>query len=177
MLHINPHAPMHARRGLSMLLVLIALAMATIVTSAYLAARDNSAQVGANVTDAATARAAAASGVDIGVAILQTDTDWRSAHNTGTLIDGYTLEGADLTIELVDVLTGLPPDETSQYIEMTVYATVNGIEQSSTAYCEVIEIAGTPTVDVDLSEFSVFATESISLCVRATTQTSAPSFA
>ena len=158
----------HTRRGLSMMLVLIALAMATIVTTAYLAARDNSTQVGANVVDASIARAAAATGVDIGVAIMQTETDWRTSHAAGTLVDDYAFEDASITIELTDVLTGLPPDETSQFIEMTVRAVVNGIEQTNTAYCEVIEVAGDPVVDVDLSEFSVFATNMIEMTDSAT---------
>ena len=55
------------RRGIAMMLVLISLALATILASAYLASRDNSLAIGRNATASAAARWAALSALEIGV--------------------------------------------------------------------------------------------------------------
>jgi hypothetical protein len=157
------------RRGIAMLLVLISLAAATIITTAYLASRDNSSMIGDNIVNSATARWAAASGVEMGVAILQTDTDWRTAHVNGKLLDDYDMAGVSLDIDIVDYLTEAPPDETSRYIELIATATVDGVTQEARAIAEVIVEGGpTPEVSVDLSEFAVFATEKVDMHNEAT---------
>jgi len=102
-----------------MLLVLISLAMATILAVSYLASRDNSVAIGQNVTASATARWAAVSGIELGVAVLQTPTDWRTAHTEGKLLDDYDLEGAQLDLDVIDMVTRWRPRSRRSAAPMT----------------------------------------------------------
>jgi hypothetical protein len=157
-----------SRRGVAMLLVLVSLAMGTIITIAYLASRDNSTMIGENVSEAATARNAAITGIELGVAVLETDTDWRTAHDHGLLLNQYAIAGAYVDLELVDLLTGAPPDETTRYVEMTATATVSGVQQAARALAEVPPDGPGRILDLDLSEFAVFASENIAFGDSAT---------
>ena len=121
------------RRGLAMLLVLISLAMATIVATSYLSSRDNSAVIGANVHDAAVARWAADSGLELTIAVLETQSDWRTAHTNGVLLNGYPIAGATLRVELLDLETLQPPNEDTRAVEITSIGTSNGHRQMTTA--------------------------------------------
>jgi hypothetical protein len=151
-----------------MLLVLISLAMATIVAVSYLASRDNSAAIGQNVTASAGARWAAISGLELGVAILETDSDWRTAHTEGKLLDDYDLDGVLLDLDLIDLETGEPPTIYSQHIKLIATAVVDGVAQEATAIAEVFGTDDGVTVNVDLSEFAIFANDSIRLEGRGT---------
>jgi hypothetical protein len=139
---------------------------ASILTIAYLASRDNSAIIGENVASAATARWAADSGVDLGLALLETEADWRTLNN-GVLADDFALGDGTFDITVVDLETGAPPTSRTEYIELTSRAMVNGVEQVSkiSAYVPSPAQRG---VDVDLSEFAVFGADSIQLSGDAT---------
>lgn len=143
-----------------MLLVIIALMMATILTSAYLASRDNSAAIGANVTSAAAARWAADSGLEFGIAILETEKPWRTSHSGGRLVSNYPIAGGTVNIDLVDMESGLAPDDNTVYVRVTSIATVDGVDQTAVAECRV-PLAGASEIDVDLSEFAVFAAQAL----------------
>ncbi|MGP1310297.1 MAG: DUF7305 domain-containing protein [Phycisphaerales bacterium] len=73
---MKPRVPRTARaskrRGVAMLLVLVALATATVLSASYLAARQAAPALGANAEIASNARWAAVSGANLGVAILET---------------------------------------------------------------------------------------------------------
>jgi len=96
-----------------MLLVLISLATATILTMAYLSSRDNSAQIGANVADSTSARWAALSGVELGIAVLETESDWRTAHDNGVLLDDHPVGGGVVDLLVEDIETQAPPTEST----------------------------------------------------------------
>lgn len=161
------NAPQRARRGIAMLLVLISLMMATILTTAYLASRDNSSAIGDNVANAAAARWAADSGLEFGVAILETEAAWRTSHVSGRLLSNYALSGGTVNVDLVDLETGLAPNASSEYVRMTSTATVDGVNQTSIADCRVPLTMG-DAVDVDLSEFAVFASQKLTMQNKAT---------
>ena len=150
-----------------MLLVLISLMTASILTIAYLASRDNSALIGENAASAAAARWAADSGVDVGLAVLETEADWRSLHNSGTLLDDFAIGGGTFDIQITDLETGTPPTSRTEYVHLTSIAQVQGVQQVArvTAYVPTPANNG---VDVDLSEFAVFAGDSIELSGDAT---------
>ena len=152
-----------------MMLVLVSLALATVLASAYLASRDNSLVIGRNSTAAARARWAALSALEMAVAVLQTETDWRINHTNGVLLDSYPLAGAAITITVRDLETGAPPTDTSEYVELTATASVDidndghadGIQDTKfEAY--VPRVAGN-RVAVDLGEFAIFAEDEIIL--------------
>ncbi len=155
------------RRGVALLLVLICVLLASILTGGYLASRDNSAAIGENIASAAAARWAAVAGLDVGSAILQTDFDWRTSHSGGRLLTGYPLGNATIDLDLMDVQTDQPPIDTTEHVKLTVTATVDGVQQVATALA-YSPVAPPDSVDVDLSEFAIFATNSITVQDSAT---------
>src|SRR5262245_46648562 len=143
------------KRGVAMLLVLISLMMATIMTMAYVASRDNSSAIGETVADSAAAGWAADAGLNLGISVLQTEADWRSLQVNGSLLHDYPLSNALINVDLQDVQTGGIPSSTTQYLKVTSRANVAGVEQSATATAFVPLQPG-KVVDVDLSDFAVF---------------------
>lgn len=150
------------RAGLAMLLVLISLATATILGVAYLSSRDNSAAIGTNVADAAAARWAASSGVDLAVAIMESEADWRTLHTNGRLLTNFPIAGATVDIDIVDVETGTPPNPDTRYVNVQVTATTGGVQQTALAAAEVMP-PSKRQVAVDLSEFAIFGAQQIKL--------------
>ncbi len=155
------------RRGIAMLLVILALMMATILTTAYLASRDNSPVIGENVAAAAAARWAAISGVQVGAAVMETEEDWQDAG--GVLLDHVDLAGADVSVQVLDMATGEAPTDKTRYLEMTSTAIVDGISQVATATAEIQR--QDKLVDVDLSEFVAYAGNTIKMDSSATMMT------
>lgn len=149
-------------RGMAMLLVLIALAMATIMASAYLASRDNSAAISDNVTSAAESRWAAATGLDMGVAILQTETAWYEGMSGNLLLDDYVINGATVDVSATDLETDAAPTADSTTVRLTATARANGIEQTASAIARLPK-QDADVIDIDLSEFAVFASEKLTL--------------
>ena len=108
-----------ARRGVAMLLVIISLAFATIAAVAYLASRDNSSMIGTNIASGAQSRWAAESALDTVEALLQTETDWRTAHNDGVLFSDLNMGDAVVTVYLQDIHTLTPPTATTEFVQAT----------------------------------------------------------
>lgn len=79
-----------ARRGVAMLLVLVALGAATVLGGTYVLSRQAAPAIGANAEAASNAKWAARSGANVAVAILQT-----SAPLTGDIADDQVLPKAD----------------------------------------------------------------------------------
>lgn len=159
MFHVNQFSRTSDRtqpRGVAMLLVIVSLAMATILTTAYLASRDNSTAIGENVAEAATARWAADSALDLTIAVLETDSDWRTMHTNGMLFEYAPLAGALTSVELIDLTTNLPPTEKTEHVRITASALSGGIRKVTTAEAYVPREETGKTAEVDLSEFAVF---------------------
>ncbi|MGB2823293.1 MAG: hypothetical protein WBF17_20090, partial [Phycisphaerae bacterium] len=85
-------------RGVAMILVIAALAMATILSSAYLASQSTSAQVSRNVASLATARMIAESGLGMAVSYVRSDPNWRTDRSEGTWVDEHPFAGGTFSI-------------------------------------------------------------------------------
>lgn len=157
---------MHERRAVAMLLVLISLMLATILTTSYLASRDNSSAIGDNVAAAAAARWAADAGLEMGLALLQTEANWRSASG-GALVTNHPIGPGSMSLVATDVETGGPPNPATQYVELKCMAEVNGVQQSCGALVHV-PLATLQGADLDLSEFAIFASNRVTLSGNAT---------
>ncbi len=155
------------RRGIAMLLVIISVMMATILTTAYMASRDNSAAIGSNAAAAAAARWTAESGLEIGIATLQTEAQWRTSHVGGRLVSNLAVAGGSVNIDLADIKTGLSPNASTEYVRVTSTGVVDGVSQVAVAEAHVPMSAG-QLVDVDLSEFAVFASNRVAMSDEAT---------
>jgi hypothetical protein len=154
----------NSRRGVAMLLVIVSVMMVTVLTTAYLASRDNSGAIAENVTESTTARWAADSGLAMSVAALETEKNWRlhAGSNAGRLFNFPDLGGAQLNVKVRDVLTDSNPTAESEHLRIDVTADVNGVKQSTSAIAYVPLEPGT-IADVDLSEFAAFVNSNLTM--------------
>lgn len=152
------------RTGVAMLLVLISLMTATVLTAAYLASRDNSGAIGENIAHASAARWGAASGLDIALSMLETEADWRAAHNNGLLVPSYPLGQCLIDLSISDLENGAPPSADTTYARAFATATANDIEHEASAS---IIVPVSHVANVDLAEFALFAAGSLELKNRA----------
>ncbi|MCA9295757.1 MAG: hypothetical protein KC983_04555, partial [Phycisphaerales bacterium] len=144
-----------------MMLVLISMLTATILAMAYLASRDNSTDIAANVDRTSALSWAAHSGVNVAVAAMETNADWRTAHTNGTLFENLAVGNSTVKVELVDLQTYLPPDASTSHVQIIATATIDAVTQTAEAIAYVR--SGEPLLTVDLSEFAMYAGDTINL--------------
>lgn len=150
------------RRGMAILLVIVAVAAAAVIGSAYVANRLNAPQVVMNVNGGAQARYLADSGADLATAIMECETfDWRLAQTDGVLVSNLPLAGGTVTIRVSDA-SGAVPDSKCEYPVITAGASSGNMKQvvAAQAHAPLPERVK-EEVTVDLSEFAVFGAASI----------------
>ena len=163
MIQQNAHSykPTCERRGIAMMLVMVAILVTGGMAVAYFGSRDNSIAISTNVASSSSARVVAESGLDIAVAILETNADWRNSHVEGVILDEYQLGAGTISITIIDAETELPPTETTLEVLITVASTVEGRTQYTEASATIIP--DDDEFDVDYSEFAIFAQNRISI--------------
>jgi hypothetical protein len=92
--------------------------------------------------------------LELAVAIMQTETSWRTSHVQGVLLESYPIGQGTVSIELLDVATNLPPIEGADTIRITVRATVEDFTQTIEAIASVRALADPD--GTDLSGFAVW---------------------
>lgn len=157
------------RRGIAMMLVLVSVAMASILATAYLVSRDNSVAISRNSAASTQARWAALSALETTIALLQTETDWRLNHVDGMLLDGFELAGATVTVTALDIEKETVPDADSEYLRLLAVAEVDIDNdgkpdgRQSTVFHAYVPVVTEPRVSVGLDEFAVFAFNSFTM--------------
>jgi Tfp pilus assembly protein PilX len=159
--NIPTHQIIHERRGIALMLVMVAILVTGTMAVAYFGSRDNSIAISANVEAAARARAVAESGLDLAVAILETNSDWRTQHTDGVILDSFTFGGGEITLTIIDAETGEPPSEETNEVEITILSNVSGISQTTKATATIIPQED--EFDVDYSEYAIFAQSHITV--------------
>lgn len=156
-----------ARRGVAMLLVLVALSTATILTVSYVGSRDITHAIAGNVKNAVDAHWAAASGASFAIAVLQTGADWSDADPT-EMLKRHFGPGVEVLVTVTD-LNGDPADANDQDLIVTTTATVGGVTSSLT-HNVTRQISEDPAqgVDPELKEFAVYTKTSLTLDSSAT---------
>jgi hypothetical protein len=149
------------RRGIALMLVMIAILVTGSMAVAYFGSRDNSIAISSNVEAAARARAVAESGLDLAVAILETDADWRTQHVDGVILDAFAFGGGEITVTVLDSETNLPPTESTHKVEITILSFVGGIAQRTQATATIIP--SEDEFDVDYSEFALFSQSQLTI--------------
>lgn len=144
-----------------MLLVLISLAVATILATAYLASRDNSTVIGENASSGSSAKWAALACLKSGVAVLETETDWRTNHTNGVVFTNGTLAGASVDLTFLDLTTGNPPTADTTDVKIVATARSGGMSETITANAHVP--LPEKEADLDLSEFAVFGKDKVTI--------------
>ena len=143
-----------ARRGVALLLVLIAMGTATTLALGWLASHDNAVPLSRNVSRTLQARAAAYSGLELAVAVMQTPSDWRTAHDNGMLFQDYPLANGIVDVHLIDVATELPPAAGADTIRITVTGRSDDVTQEIQAIASVINQS--PPDSHDMSGFAIW---------------------
>jgi len=149
------------RRGIALMLVMIAILVTGGMAVAYFGARDNSIAISTNVVSASKARVVAESGLDLAVAILETNAQWRTSHTDGVLLQDYQLGAGSISITVTDSETGMPPTESTLQVIISIESTVDGRTQITEATATVFP--NDDELDVDYSEFAMFAANQITI--------------
>ncbi len=158
--YIETSAPKN-RRGIALMLVMIAILVTGGMAVAYFGSRDNSIAISTNVASSSQARIVAESGLDLAIAILETNADWRTNHIDGVILQDYQVNGGTISVTIIDSDTSLPPTESTFNVEITVASTVGGRTQLTEATATIIP--NEDEFDVDYSEFAIFANNHISM--------------
>ena len=151
---LRPSSARTPRRGVALLLVLVTMGTATTLTLGWLASQDNAVPVSRNVTRTAQARAVASSGLELAIAIMQTNTPWRTTHDQGFLLSSHQIGQGSVDVEILDVATDLPPVEGADTIRVLVTARVENLVQQVEAIASVTNVGAADSDD--LSGFAVW---------------------
>ena len=162
------HGTSRNDRGVALLLVLVTMATATTLTIGWLATQDNATLIGRNVVATAEARSVASSGLDLAVSVMQTEVEWRTMHQSGTLFDSLELGGGTVDLQLIDPTTNLPPTADSMEIHVVSTATIGSISQSVAAYVSLLEDEDGENIQQDVSGFALFSLSTIEINDNAT---------
>ncbi|MCH2147706.1 MAG: hypothetical protein MK073_07820, partial [Phycisphaerales bacterium] len=130
----------HQRRGVALMLVMITMLITCGMAVAYFGSRDNSISISQNIQKSTEARIAAESGVELAIAILETDFDWRTEHINGVILNDFEFGNSHFTITITDSDTNLPPNEDSSNVEISIQSTVGGVTQEMLATATVIPL-------------------------------------
>lgn len=159
--HLVYANPANQRRGIALMLVMVAILVTGGMALAYFGSRDNSIAISSNIEASTRARAVAESGLDLAIAILETDSDWRTNHIEGVLLSDFAIGGGTITLTLMDSDTTLPPSESTMKVDITVRAIVDELIQSANAIATITP--NDESFDVDFSEFAIFAQSRIEI--------------
>jgi len=144
-----------SRRGVALLLVMVAMAAAVTLAGAFLVSRRNSVGIAKNVVRAAQARWAAKSAAEYAIAALQTSVNWFDADPT-TFIPNIVFGPGQAAVYVTN-LAGGPPTPTDADLVVTALAAVNGVivrEQTIVNYKS--GFATRDAFDPRLSEFAAY---------------------
>jgi len=157
------------RRGVAMLLVLVAMVVAVVLTSAAIVSRETSPMMGANATSSVSAAWSAESAANYAVGVLAHGFDWSSAIGPdGTLVDSMVVGDATVHVVLTD-LDGNVPDANDRDLYMIATATVGGIETTVRRMISLGEaVDPIDAIDPMLGEFALFGTGNLVVSSGAT---------
>ena len=156
-------APGPRRRGMAILLVLIALGAGTTLASALLSGRASAPALGANAVNAAASDWNARSACNIALAVLQTSTAPSALPTAGTIFTGLSVNGGSVNAYVTD-LSGDPPAASSTDLLVTTVATRNGVKSVSqrlVAYRPSLNVAD--AIEPEMNEFALFANSSLQI--------------
>lgn len=152
------------RRGIAMMLVMVALLVTTVLVGAALTSRDNAPNIGENAASAAEATWSAESAVNFAVgAIAQAgDLDALLAGDS-TLSSTMQINGATVCVTVTN-MAGDPPTDADRELIVRATAQINGVDKVVEKHVTRMTGGEAPdAADPYLSEFAVFATQRCTL--------------
>ena len=115
------------RRGIALLLVMIALCVGTILTAGFLSSQSTSIGLARNEQNQAACRALAESGCELGMWLVRNKIDWRSTMAPGTWLTNLPLDAGTVTLTAADGNNNSSfATDPTQSVIFTCTATING---------------------------------------------------
>ncbi len=152
-----------------MVLALVAVATAALLGAALAARRDDSAAVGDTLVRASAARAAAAGGLDVAMALLAEPSllgGQTADGKTRVLFNPVEIGEASYRAEVLDLRTELPATADSEAVAVISRVDLGDISQSARAVGRLIRPDRRHRADLDLSEFAIFTTDGTPNAIR-----------
>ena len=150
------------RRGVAVVLALIAVSVATLLGLSLATGRDATVATSSNLSRVATARAAAASGLDLASSMLAREGALASLAN-GVLFEDIEINGSRVRAEVRDLETGRAANEDSAAIEIVVSGNSGGLQQVARAVGRAPSADAPMRADLDCSEFALLGTEAVTV--------------
>lgn len=114
-------------RGAALLLVLIAVAIATILALSFLASQTPTAVVASNIDRKAKARQIAESALKMAIDYVSENPTWRTDKTSGQWMDDAALDGGTFDLFGVDETDGDLADDNTEAVTLTAIATYQGV--------------------------------------------------
>lgn len=144
------------RRGMAILLAVVALGTGAVLAGAMLGGRSSAPQIGANAAAALAGDWAARSAANLATAVLQTSTAPTSLPVPGTVFTNAAFNGGTVNTYVTN-MRGDPPSPTDTDLLLTSVATVRGVKSVSqriVTYRPSMDVAS--AIDPDMNEFALF---------------------
>ncbi|MEM9882991.1 MAG: hypothetical protein AAF800_08755, partial [Planctomycetota bacterium] len=123
----RPPHPVVARRGMAMVMVMIALTVGTILALTFLSSQTTSTAIAHHASRRVQARAVAEDAMAVVLAHLQEDTDWRDGHTHGVWSASQDFGDGAFRVVFEDEDDGDLGDDASEPFLATVEATFDGV--------------------------------------------------
>lgn len=123
-------APARDRRGVAMLLAIVAVASASILTVTYVSSREQTPELAQRIAESIESDRAAESAAAVAVAALQTTIDLVGDDEPETLFKDATIAGANVSVHLADI-DGGSPDADDTDLLATAVATSGSVRRIS----------------------------------------------
>lgn len=153
------------KRGVAVILALIAVSVATVLGLSLASSSDANVATSSNLSKVASARASAASALDLATTMLAKpgSLDQLGGSAGSTLFQNLTIGGATVRAEVVDVETRLAATSDSAAVEIVVHSDLEGTVQVARAVGRTPSADTAVRADLDGSEFAVLASGSMTV--------------
>lgn len=139
-LNVAPLPSVH-QRGIAMLIVLVVIAMATILGTAFMSAQTTTTGITKNLEDQAVARQIAESGLILMRNKIQSDDTWRTGRTQGIWVNNQSLGQGTFTVEITDA-DGDPSNNQEDAFTLTVTGKFGDVSHVVRSYVQPFGGAG-----------------------------------
>ena len=167
--HPDPHRTWRGeprRRGMAVLLALIAVSLAIVIGLALASNRDATSATSSSIVRVASARTSAAGSLDIATRILEQNTSIAAGDASDPMRPLYlpvAVGGATVSARMTDMLTGMSPTSNTLAVAVVASATIDDVTQETRAVGRVPWASNVARADLDLSEFALAASGDIAI--------------
>ena len=157
---------LHPKRGMAVLLALIAVSLAIVIGLALASGRDATTATSTSIVRVASARTAAAGSLDIATRILEQNTNIAAGDGVDAMrmvCMPVQIGGATISARMTDMLTGMSPTSNSLAVSIVASATIDELTQQTRAVGRVPWASNVARADLDLSEFALAARGTVAI--------------